>query len=111
MFNGIEESLNRMEESLAQDQRKGHRNNDYEHFSKELKKIRNSILNNRDGITEDQRKQLLVRQLIFSYKRTRSGRLWTSSSLCRCCSNQKKRLNTVISKNVYMQNIELSEDN
>lgn len=59
MYNSIEESLTRIEEGLAQDQRKGHRN-DLDQYSKELKKIRNSILNNRDGLNEDQRKQLLV---------------------------------------------------
>ena len=40
MYNSIEESLNRIEEGLAIDQRKGHRNNDYDQYTKELKKVR-----------------------------------------------------------------------
>ena len=40
MYNSIEESLNRIEEGLNIDQRKGHRNNDYDQYARELKKVR-----------------------------------------------------------------------
>ena len=40
MYNTLEESLNRIEEGLAIDQRKGNRNNDFDQYSKELKKIK-----------------------------------------------------------------------
>ena len=39
MYNSIEESLNRIEEGLNNEQRKGHRN-DYDQYARELKKVR-----------------------------------------------------------------------
>lgn len=40
MYNTIEESLNKIEEGLMQDQKRGGRGNDVEHFNKELKKVK-----------------------------------------------------------------------
>ena len=41
MYSSIEESLNRIEEGLNIDQRKGgHRNNDFDQYARELKKAR-----------------------------------------------------------------------
>lgn len=40
MYNTLEESLNRIEEGLVIDQRKGNRMNEIEQYAKELKKVK-----------------------------------------------------------------------
>jgi|JI9StandDraft_2_1071091.scaffolds.fasta_scaffold780802_1 hypothetical protein len=40
MYNSLEESLNRIEEALAVDQRKGNRAQEIEQYGKELKKVK-----------------------------------------------------------------------
>lgn len=40
MYNSLEDSLNRIEEGLVIDQRKGNRMNEIEQYAKELKKIK-----------------------------------------------------------------------
>lgn len=40
MFSNLEESLNRIEEALVIDNRKGTRANEIEHYAKELKKVK-----------------------------------------------------------------------